>query len=58
MLKESSKKEDIRRFNIVGRIEFLHDDKILDAHLTHILKWWRGERKPVGVPLELAWRCK
>ncbi|KAF8808059.1 hypothetical protein BYT27DRAFT_7166540 [Phlegmacium glaucopus] len=47
----------IDRFEIVGRKEFLHDDLELDGYLSHIFKWWRGERKPEGVPLEHASRC-
>ena len=49
--------ESVDRFEIVGRKGFLHDDIELDAYLSHILKWWRGKRKPEGVPLEHVSRC-
>ena len=52
-----AKPNGIDRFEIVGRKEFFHNDIELDAHLSRILEWWRGKRKPEGVPLEHASRC-
>jgi len=47
----------IRRFRIIGTKKFCYDDSQLQSHLTHVLQWWRGERKPEGVPLDQAYRC-
>jgi hypothetical protein len=47
----------IRRYEIIGTHKFAHDDAELDRHLTHVLKWWHGERKPEGVSLEHSYRC-
>lgn len=47
----------IRRYEIIGTHKFQHDDRQLDKHLTHVLKWWHGQRKPEGVSLEHSYRC-
>lgn len=47
----------IWRFKVIGTKNFLHDDEELDKYLDHVLEWWRGERRPEGVPLERAYRC-
>ncbi|KDR85679.1 hypothetical protein GALMADRAFT_234689 [Galerina marginata CBS 339.88] len=54
---ESLDELGIRRFKIIGTKNFSHNDEELDEYLTHVLKWWRGERKPEGVPLDRAHRC-
>ena len=52
-----SSEEGIRRFKIIGSKKFFHNDEELDNHLAHVLKWWRGERKPEGVSLDHTHRC-
>ncbi|KAL1748951.1 exonuclease V [Schizophyllum fasciatum] len=42
---------------VVGTKVFNMDDALLDAHVESVLQWWRGERAPQGVPVELARRC-
>ena len=49
--------EGIRRYRIIGTKKFLYDETQLESHLTHVLQWWRGERKPEGVSLDNAFRC-
>ncbi|KAF8167402.1 exonuclease V a 5' deoxyribonuclease-domain-containing protein [Crassisporium funariophilum] len=49
--------EEVNRSEIIGTKIFLHDDHQLETHLTHVLQWWRGERKPEGVPLRFSSRC-
>ncbi|KIM47540.1 hypothetical protein M413DRAFT_202550 [Hebeloma cylindrosporum] len=49
--------EGIRRYPIIGTKKFLYHDAQLEYHLTRVLQWWRGERKPVGVSLHTASRC-
>jgi exonuclease V len=34
------------------------DDNVLKLYLDHELKWWRGEREPLGVVIEEAYKCK
>ncbi|KAF9486478.1 hypothetical protein BDN70DRAFT_988033 [Pholiota conissans] len=48
----------IRRYKIIGTKKFIHDDMELDTHLTQVLRWWRGERKPEGVSVEHSYRCR
>ncbi|CAA7264816.1 unnamed protein product [Cyclocybe aegerita] len=50
--------EGMMRFPIIGTKAFFHNDAMLDAHLDHVLKWWHGERKPEGVPVEYTYRCR
>lgn len=42
---------------ILGTKEFALDDSLLDEYLTRVLSWWRGERPPEGVDVELTRRC-
>ncbi|KAL1718430.1 exonuclease V [Schizophyllum commune] len=42
---------------VIGTKEFMMDDPMLDAHVESVFQWWRGERAPQGVPVELARRC-
>ncbi|KAF5312739.1 hypothetical protein D9619_002639 [Psilocybe cf. subviscida] len=47
----------IRRYEIIGTHKFAHNDEELDRHLTHVLEWWHGQRKPEGVSPEHSYRC-
>ncbi|KAI5897784.1 uncharacterized protein SCHCODRAFT_02149170 [Schizophyllum commune H4-8] len=42
---------------VIGTKEFIMDDAVLNAHVESVFQWWRGERAPQGVPVELARRC-
>jgi exonuclease V len=42
---------------ILGRKEFVMDDTFLDRHLSSILAYWYGRRRPLGVPVEVSRRC-
>ncbi|KAJ3569735.1 hypothetical protein NP233_g4858 [Leucocoprinus birnbaumii] len=42
---------------ILGTKVFNYDAGLLFSYLTDVLAWWRGQRKPKGVPVELARRC-
>jgi exonuclease V len=48
----------MRTHQILGTKVFNYDSEFLSSHLADILAWWRGERKPKGVPVELARRCE
>ncbi|KAJ2918394.1 hypothetical protein MD484_g1999, partial [Candolleomyces efflorescens] len=48
---------DIHGYKIVGRKNFDYDDAMLKAHLQSVFAFWRCERDPIGVPLELSRRC-
>ncbi|KAH9486314.1 Exonuclease V [Psilocybe cubensis] len=52
-----AEEQGIRRFKIIGTKRFLHNDEELDKYLDHVLEWWRGERRPEGVPLDRTYRC-
>ncbi|KAG9126774.1 hypothetical protein FRC07_002010 [Ceratobasidium sp. 392] len=43
--------------NIIGSVEFDHDDGILDRHLSTVLDFWHDRRPPKGVALEDTGRC-
>ncbi|KAF9015724.1 exonuclease V a 5' deoxyribonuclease-domain-containing protein [Cyathus striatus] len=43
---------------VIGMKEIVHDDAVLDTHISNVLRWWHGERKPEGVPLALSRRCR
>jgi len=51
------KEPEIPIGGIIGRICFQHDDKALDDYVTSVLKWWHGERDPVGVSMQDVHRC-
>jgi len=36
----------------------LFDGNELDAYIEHEFQWWKGERKPQGVVVEEAFKCK
>ncbi|KAI5822864.1 hypothetical protein K523DRAFT_421780 [Schizophyllum commune Tattone D] len=42
---------------VIGTKEFMMDDEMLDTHVESVFQWWRGDRAPQGVPVELARRC-
>ncbi|KAJ2921359.1 hypothetical protein H1R20_g15740, partial [Candolleomyces eurysporus] len=48
---------DIHGYKIIGRKNFVYDDVMLKNHLQSVFEFWRCERNPVGVPLQLARRC-
>lgn len=43
--------------HIQGEKTFLYDDKLLQKYLEDEMKWWKGERDAVGVPIEEAYKC-
>ena len=43
---------------VIGTKEFMMDDEMLDTHVESVFQWWRGDRAPQGVPVELARRCQ
>ncbi|KAG8682259.1 hypothetical protein FRC08_015071, partial [Ceratobasidium sp. 394] len=43
--------------NIIGTVEFDHDDALLDQHLSDVLDFWHDRRPPKGVALEDTGRC-
>lgn len=45
------------KYQILGMKVFTYDSEFLSSRLADVLAWWRGERKPKGVPVELARRC-
>ncbi|KAF9451416.1 hypothetical protein P691DRAFT_699478 [Macrolepiota fuliginosa MF-IS2] len=46
-----------KQHQVLGTKVFPYDPEFLSAHLVSILAWWRAERPPKGVPMELARRC-
>ncbi|KAF8753888.1 Exonuclease deoxyribonuclease [Rhizoctonia solani] len=44
--------------DIIGTVEFAHDDVLLDNHLNSVLDFWHDRRPPKGVDLEDAGRCR
>ncbi|KAG6874411.1 hypothetical protein C0995_015147 [Termitomyces sp. Mi166 len=48
-------KHDLRP---IGIKSFEYDEEMLNRHIIHTLKWWRGDRNPQGVSLEDSWRCR
>lgn len=42
----------------LGSRNFLFDAKTLDAYSARTMSWWKGEREPVGVEVEDAWKCR
>jgi exonuclease V len=58
VVEEPQVEYDNHGYKIVGRKQVQYDGPKLDAHLDSVFQFWRSERKPVGVPVELARRCK
>lgn len=46
------------RGDILGSHTLAMDDAVLKAYLDHEMKWWKGEREPLGVIIEEAYKCK
>ncbi|EUC67023.1 defects in morphology protein 1precursor [Rhizoctonia solani AG-3 Rhs1AP] len=44
--------------NVIGVIEFDHNDALLDGHLTSVLDFWHDRRPPRGVDMEDTGRCR
>lgn len=42
---------------VIGRKNFAFDEAAMQAYVHDVLQWWRGERPPRGVDLELSRRC-
>ena len=42
---------------IQGEKTFLYDDKLLQRYIEDEMRWWKGERDAVGVPVEEAYKC-
>ncbi len=45
-------------YQTLGIKTFEYDPGLLSGHVADVLSWWRGERKPRGVPVELTRRCR
>ncbi|KAK4689483.1 exonuclease V, partial [Tremellales sp. Uapishka_1] len=43
--------------SIIGKHKFTHSPSLLVNHLDSVLKFWMGERDPLGVKVEDASRC-
>ncbi|KAF9074927.1 exonuclease V a 5' deoxyribonuclease-domain-containing protein [Rhodocollybia butyracea] len=54
---EAQETESPKGSDIIGTKEFEVDQRVLDEHLTDIMKWWNGDRKPRGVTLDQTERC-
>ncbi|EAU92574.2 hypothetical protein CC1G_06585 [Coprinopsis cinerea okayama7 len=48
----------IHSFKIVGTKLVNYDEELLQGHLDAVLEFWKGKRKPQGVPASLARRCE
>ncbi|KHJ35436.1 putative exonuclease v [Erysiphe necator] len=44
--------------NIIGTKTFLMNDVDLTNYLNYTMEWWKGERAPLGVPANEAYKCK
>jgi exonuclease V len=44
--------------DILGSSTLAMDDNVLQVYLDHEMKWWNGEREPLGVVIEEAYKCK
>lgn len=42
---------------VQGEKPFLYDDKLLQKYIEDEMRWWKGERDAVGVPIEEAYKC-
>ncbi|KIJ53529.1 hypothetical protein M422DRAFT_25396 [Sphaerobolus stellatus SS14] len=56
--REASKKTAVEIGEILGQIEFKHDDSILEDHVRNILQWWYGHREAAGPTGYDAARCR
>ena len=44
--------------DVVGERTLLYDDTVLRLYLDEAMRWWKGERAAVGVPVEEAYKCR
>ncbi|CAE6473993.1 unnamed protein product [Rhizoctonia solani] len=44
--------------DVIGVVEFDHDDVLLDAYLSSVLDFWHDRRPPRGVDMEDTGRCR
>ncbi|GES88192.1 exonuclease V [Rhizophagus clarus] len=42
----------------LGSIYFDYNENQLENYLKKTIKYWKGDRKPEGVPIEDAWKCQ
>jgi exonuclease V len=42
----------------LGSKYFDYDETQLENYLNKTVKYWKGDRKPEGVPIEDAWKCR
>jgi len=42
----------------MGSLHFEYDEDQIMKYLTKSSKYWKGDRKPEGVPIEEAWKCQ
>jgi exonuclease V len=47
-----------RTGELLGSHTFTFDANALDAYIKREMEWWRGEREPVGVEEEEAFKCR
>ncbi len=43
---------------LLGSSTLAMDESVLKVYLDHELRWWKGEREPLGVVIEEAYKCK
>ncbi|KAG8716057.1 hypothetical protein FRC11_010250 [Ceratobasidium sp. 423] len=58
LLEFNPKRKRDDKKDIIGIVEFDHDDVLLDAHLSDVLDFWHDRRLPRGVDLEDTGRCR
>ncbi|KAF6758959.1 exonuclease V [Ephemerocybe angulata] len=44
-------------YKVISHKEIIYDEGMVQENLESTLELLRGEREPLGVPVELAWRC-
>lgn len=44
--------------DVLGSSTLTMDDNVLQVYLDHEMKWWKGEREPLGVVIEEAYKCR
>lgn len=43
---------------LIGTDRFRYDGELLERHLTSMMKYWKGEREPVGVAIDQTFKCR
>jgi exonuclease V len=43
---------------VMGTKTFPMDEKVLQQFVDHEMQWWKGERKPAGVVIQEAYKCR